>query len=84
MTFTPPTKISVYIIITFTGIIIVTDNNGHNSLCPYKNNQINVNCRGVLPVCVRSTHAQAGLLRPQPGRQPVGARCIVPMVNGKQ
>jgi len=26
MTFTPPTKISVYIIITFTGIIILTDN----------------------------------------------------------
>ena len=50
MTFTLPTKISVYIIITFTGIIILTDNI--------------TNCRGTMPVCVRTclrvyTHRQA-------------------------
>jgi len=46
MTFILPTKISVYIIITFTGIIILTDNITNCRGTMYraldKNNQINV------------------------------------------
>jgi REP element-mobilizing transposase RayT len=43
-------KLDGYVIMPnhFHGIIIVTDNNGHNALCPYKNNQINVTCRGTM------------------------------------
>ena len=39
------------------------------TICPYKNNQINVNCRGVL----QYAHNLVA--------QPVSARCIVPSAN---
>ncbi len=32
----------------FHGIIILTEKEGHNSLCPYKNNQKPYNCRGTM------------------------------------
>jgi len=32
----------------FHGIIILTEKKGHNSLCPYKNNQKPYNCRGTM------------------------------------
>jgi REP element-mobilizing transposase RayT len=55
----------------FHGIIIVlTDNNGHNSLCPYKNNQINVTRRGTM----HRAHHYESFGKPIPGSIPTIVR----------
>jgi len=44
----------------FHGIITLTENNGHNSLCPYKNNQKPYNCRGTMHRAHPSIHESFG------------------------
>jgi len=44
----------------FHGIIVLTENKGDNSLCPYKNNQRLYNCRGTMNRAHPSTYESFG------------------------
>ncbi len=52
----------------FHGIIILTENDGHNSSCPYKNNQNPYKCRGTMHRAHPSTYESFG--KPIPGSIP--------------